>query len=141
MGQEVPLVIYTDEGERRVIGKAQLDQDFAYITVDEPEIEAKLRPVDLPYSIGDSSPGMAFRRVIRRPFSVEAVEVTKKNLDEIATRTGEIKETPDGRRFIETDRKLVPNVFRIYPGFWLTRLDGNLRAYSAKTFREMFEEP
>lgn len=79
-----------------------------------------------------------FKPYSRRPFAVEAVMVTVANLDDIAEHVGEVQEKEDGTRFIQVDRRKVPNVFRVYPGFYLTRLDNNIRCYSPKVFNDQF---
>lgn len=79
-----------------------------------------------------------FSAYARRPFQVEAVMVTVDNLEELAPFIGEVQKKEDGTKFIQVDRRKVPNVFRVYPGFYLTRLDGNIRCYSAKVFFQQF---
>lgn len=81
-----------------------------------------------------------FRQFARRPFLVDAVLVTVSNLDDIAKHVGEVVEKEDGTRFIQVDRRKVPNVFRVYPGFFLTRLEDNIRCYSPKVFAQQFIE-
>lgn len=149
VGKEVPLVIYGPDGARKVIGTSTVNEDLVIESVvTDPEVIEALREAHkIPegLSIGFDPAGeyhpMAWGTFMRRPFPVEAVEVTKGNFDVIAGMTGERSEKEDGTPFIQTDRTVVPNVNRIYLGFWLTKMDGNLRAYSAKTFSEMFEAP
>lgn len=85
---------------------------------------------------------MEFIDHIRKPFVVEAVEVTKENIAEIAELVGTLKHKDNGVPFIQVDRRLVPNVFRVFPGFWMTRVevDGktNIRCYSKRIFKEQF---
>jgi hypothetical protein len=89
---------------------------------------------------------MQFTEFVRKPFVVEAVEVTEDNIAEVAeyvknvlaTYVGELREKEDGTPFISVDRHLVPNIFKVYPGFFLTRMDGHIRAYSRKVFMEQF---
>lgn len=83
---------------------------------------------------------MDFIEFVRKPFIVEAVEITVDNISEIADLVGELKEKPDGTPFIFVDRHLVPNVYRVYPGFWMTRMGDHIRCYSRKVFREQFTE-
>jgi len=83
---------------------------------------------------------MEFKPFVRKPFVVEAVEVTKENIAEIAKYVGELREKDDGTPFIYVDRRLVPNIFRVYPGFFMTRMGDHIRCYSQKVFFEQFTE-
>lgn len=79
-------------------------------------------------------------KYVRKPFLVEAVEVTEANIKELAEFIGTVRKKPDGTSFIAVDRRLIPNVFRVYPGFWMTRMGDNIRCYSAKIFNDQFIE-
>ena len=83
---------------------------------------------------------MQFSEFVRKPFVVEAIEVTAENMAEIAKYVGEVREKEDGTPFILVDRRLIPNVFRVYPGYWLTRMGDRTRCYSRKIFFEQFVE-
>lgn len=83
---------------------------------------------------------MEYKEFVRKPFVVEAVEVTKENMEEIAKYVGEIRQKDDGTPFIYVDRRLVPNVYRVYPGFFMTRMGDHIRCYSRKVFNEQFIE-
>lgn len=83
---------------------------------------------------------MEFNTYVRKPFLVEAVEVTEGNIAEIAKYVGELKAKDDGTPFIFVDRRLVPNVYRVYPGFYMTRMGDHIRCYSRKVFHEQFTE-
>lgn len=83
---------------------------------------------------------MEFTEFVRKPFVVEAVAITKDNIEEVAKYVGELRYKDDGTPFIFVDRRLVPNVYRVYPGFFMTRLDDNIRCYSRKIFMEQFAE-
>lgn len=83
---------------------------------------------------------MEFTTFVRKPFVVEAVEVTKDNIEEIAKYVGDLKEKEDGSLYILVDRRLVPNVFKVYPGFYMTKMGENVRCYSRKIFRDQFME-
>lgn len=85
---------------------------------------------------------MEFKKFVRTPFTVEAVEVTKENIGEWAEkigRDGKLSEKEDGTPFILVDQRVVPKVFRVFPGFWITKMGDNIRCYSPKIFREQFE--
>jgi len=78
---------------------------------------------------------MEYTHYIRRPFEVDAVEITEDNMAEIAKLVGEVK-TKDGATFIQLDRRVIPNVTRAYVGWFLTKLDANYRCYSPAIFHE-----
>jgi hypothetical protein len=79
-----------------------------------------------------------FEKFTRKPFDVEAVQLTEDNIDELARSLGEVK-TKDGKTYIVLDRRVVPNSTRAYLGWWVTKLNDNLRCYSDKVFSAQFE--
>jgi hypothetical protein len=81
---------------------------------------------------------MEFTTFVRKPFVVEAVEITTDNIEEVAKHVGDLRYKEDGTPFILVDRRLVPNVFRVYVGFYMTKMGENVRCYSRKIFREQF---
>lgn len=81
---------------------------------------------------------LVFDTYVRKPFVVEAVEVTVDNIDEIAKDVGDVEFKEDGTPFIKVNRRLVPNVFRVYPGFFMTRMGDHIRCYNRKLFFEQF---
>jgi hypothetical protein len=83
---------------------------------------------------------MEFTTFVRKPFVVQAVEVTAENINEVAKYIGDVREREDGTQYILVDRRLVPNVFKVYPGFFMTKMGENVRCYSRKIFREQFVE-
>lgn len=83
---------------------------------------------------------MEFTTFVRRPFIVEAVEVTTDNIAEIAKLVGTLREKEDGAPYINVDRRLFPNIYRVYPGFWMTKMGDNVRCYSKQVFRKQFIE-
>lgn len=83
---------------------------------------------------------MEFKKFVRKPFVIEAVEVTDENIAEIAEQVGTLRVKDDGTQYIQVDPELIPNVGRVYPGFWLTKLDGNTRCYSRMAFLTQFAE-
>ena len=83
---------------------------------------------------------MEFNSYVRKPFIIEAVEITEENIEEVAELVGTLRKKEDGTPYIHVDRKLVPSIFRVYPGFWMTRMDDNIRCYSKRTFQEQFVE-
>lgn len=81
-----------------------------------------------------------FSQFIRKPFVVEAVQVTTENIGELAEFIGTLRTKDDGTPYIAVDRRLIPNVYRVYPGFWMTRMGDNVRCYSKKIFKEQFTD-
>lgn len=81
---------------------------------------------------------MDFNEYVRKPFTVQAVQVTTENIDQVAELVGTICTKDDGTPYIQADRRLVPNVLQVYPGFWLTKMGNNVRCYSAKIFNQQF---
>lgn len=81
---------------------------------------------------------MEMQDFVRKPFVVSAVEITDENIAELAELVGELRHKEDGTPFIQVNRRLVPNVFRAYPGFWVTQMGDNVRCYSKKIFLDQF---
>lgn len=81
---------------------------------------------------------MEFETFVRKPFTVQAVLITRDNIEEVAKFVGDLKEKEDGTPFILVDKRLVPNVFKVFPGFYMTRMGDNVRCYSAKVFAQQF---
>lgn len=81
---------------------------------------------------------MEFANYVRLPFLLEAVEVTVDNIEELAPLAGELRHKEDGTPFIHVNKKLVQNVFRVYTGFFITRMGDNVRCYSPKVFQREF---
>lgn len=81
---------------------------------------------------------MEFTNFVRKPFVVEAVEITKDNISELAPFIGELKEKEDGSPYIEVNSFLIPNLERVFPGFWFTRMGDETRCYTRKIFRKQF---
>lgn len=83
---------------------------------------------------------MEFTTFVRKPFVVEAIEITAENITEVAKYIGDVREKEDGTQYILVDRRLVPNVFKVFPGFFMTKMGENIRCYSRKIFKEQFIE-
>lgn len=81
---------------------------------------------------------MNFITFVRKPFIVEAVEVTEDNIAEISKFVGDLREKEDGSPYIAVDRRLFPNIYRVYPGFWMTKMGDNVRCYSKQVFTKQF---
>lgn len=83
---------------------------------------------------------MDFKEFTRKPFDVEAVEITEENFDEIFALIGrEIKEEGD-KKWIIVERRVLPNINKVTVGWWLTKMgENNFRCYSPKAFSDQFE--
>lgn len=83
---------------------------------------------------------MEFTTFVRKPFIVEATEVTEDNIEEIAELIGTIRKKENGIPYIAVNRRLVPNLYRVYVGFWVTKMGDNVRCYSRRVFTQQFIE-
>jgi len=84
---------------------------------------------------------MDFTTFVRKPFTVEAVEITEDNIAEVAELIGTLRYKENGTPFIAVNRRIVPNIFRVYIGFWLTKMgEDNIRCYSKRVFNQQFIE-
>lgn len=81
---------------------------------------------------------MEYTTYVRRPFTIEAVEITKQNIADLAKHIGDLETDDDGTTYILVDRRKVPNVQRVYVGFYMTKLGRQVRCYSRKVFTEQF---
>lgn len=84
---------------------------------------------------------MEYATFVRKPFTVKAVRVTRENMGEVAKLVGDLREDEEtGGPYILVDRRLVPNVLKVYPGFFMTRMGKQVRCYSPKSFAAQFME-
>jgi hypothetical protein len=83
---------------------------------------------------------MEFQTYTRKPFEVEAVLITEENIAEIAPLVGELGYKEDGSPFISVNPRLIGGkLWRVYPGFYLTKMGDAIRCYSRKSFARDFE--
>lgn len=86
---------------------------------------------------------LEFQPFVRKPFNVQAIEVTRDNLEQIATELGlgevKVKEGTN-TRYIQVNPAVIPNVSGIFPGFWVTKMGNNMRCYTRRIFFEQFME-
>ena len=80
---------------------------------------------------------MEYIEIVRKPFIVEAVEVTTENIEEIAKLVGELR-FKDDKPYIQVNRNVVPGVYRVHPGYWMTRMGDNIRCYNKRVFASQF---
>lgn len=81
---------------------------------------------------------IAFKPYVRKPFAVEAVQITAENIEALAKYIGDLETKDDGSPYIKVDRRLVPNVFRVFPGYWMTRMGDHTRCYTDRIFQQQF---
>jgi hypothetical protein len=79
-----------------------------------------------------------YTKFVRKPFTVEATEITLENIGEVAEMIGTLREKDNGEPYIAVDRRLIPNLIRAYPGFWLTKMGDNVRCYAKRVFKQQF---
>lgn len=85
---------------------------------------------------------LEFKTYVRKPFVIEAVEITVENIEEIAPQVGTLHhKEEDGTPYIFVDPRIIPGVKRVYPGYMLTRKEDTIRCYSPKVFRAEFRDP
>lgn len=81
-----------------------------------------------------------YQTYVRKPFTVEAVEITRENIAEVAPSIGELNQPEGETPFIEVDPKKVPHVTRVFPGFFLTKMGKRIHCYSPKAFKAQFAD-
>jgi hypothetical protein len=81
-----------------------------------------------------------YQTFVRTPFKIEAVEVTEENITQIAEMLGSkiYEDNRTGNTFIGVDNEQMPGIYRIYAGFWVTRMGHRFRAYSQQRFLKEF---
>lgn len=83
---------------------------------------------------------MEFTTFVRKPFTVEAVEVTVDNIEEIAELIGDLREK-NGKQYIAVDRRVIPNLYSVHLGYWFTKIgDNKYRCYVKRVFNQQFIE-
>jgi len=81
---------------------------------------------------------MEMNEYVRKPFVVNAIQITEENIAELAQHIGTLQSREGGGQFIKVDRTKVPTIDRVFPGFWLTMMGDNTRCYSECTFARQF---
>lgn len=85
---------------------------------------------------------MEYAKFVRKPFVVDAVKITRDNIEELAPLIGtlEYKEDGSGTPYINVNYRLVPGVPRVYLGFYMTKVGNQIRCYSKRAFINQFCE-
>jgi len=82
---------------------------------------------------------MEMTEFIRKPFLIEAIQITEENIFELAKKIGTVHyDEETNAPYIQVDRRLIPNLYRVYPGYWLTKFGNKSRCYAGKVFEEEF---
>lgn len=82
---------------------------------------------------------MEYTTFVRKPFTVEAVKITRENIEEIGGLIGTVLyKRGNGEPYIRVNLRIVPNVPQVYLGFYMTRMGDNIRCYSGKVFDQQF---
>lgn len=79
---------------------------------------------------------------VRKPFEVEAVEVTEENMEAVKDWCQGVIES-DNRKFIRVrvTRVLNERQTKAYPGDWVLYASTGFKVYTAKAFHKTFEKP
>lgn len=80
------------------------------------------------------------KEFFRKPFVVEAVQITTDNIVELAPLIGQLREKENGTPYILVNRDLIKNVVKVFPGYWYAIMGENTRCYSERVFAEQFIE-
>lgn len=83
---------------------------------------------------------LKFTPFVRKPFKIDSLKITKENIAEVAKFVGTLVDQDGPNPYIVVDRRLVPNVIKVFPGYYLTRMDKSVRCYSGFTFKKNFVE-
>lgn len=86
---------------------------------------------------------LEFTNYVRKPFAVEAIEVTEENIRDVARglNIGTVKfDEETGEPYILVDKKKIPNVNRVHPGYFVTKMGNNIRCYNPQVFPQQFTE-
>lgn len=81
---------------------------------------------------------METQTFVRKPFTVEAIQITNDNIKELAPLIGTLR-SHRGKFYIEVNRKKVPVLSEVEVDYWMTKVEnGKIRCYSDKVFQQQF---
>lgn len=91
---------------------------------------------------------MLFKKYIHKPYVVEAVTISEDNFATVADLIGHpdpengnrVRTDEDGNPYIVPDRRLIPNVYKVYLGYILTRIGDKYHCYAPHIFEEQFTD-
>lgn len=80
---------------------------------------------------------MEIKNYVRKPFDIDAVQVTESNIDEVAAWCdGEIHESPKGKHIkVQVYYPLNSRRTRAYVGDWVLKSERGCKIYTDKAFR------
>lgn len=79
-----------------------------------------------------------FTDYVRKPFKIEAVQITDDNMDELCELVGKEVQSKGNTRYIVLNKRIIPNGFRAYVGWWVTQMGDQLRCYPNRIFHDQF---
>jgi hypothetical protein len=82
---------------------------------------------------------MQYNPYVRKPFQVQAIEITTENIEVLAKQLGILERNEDGELYIRLDRRIVPNIKRAMVGWYVTFVNDNYRVYNPKAFADQFQ--
>ena len=116
----VPLIIYNNR-QRTVIGSCDVTGEIP------PTQKEEVMTIE-------------YTDFVRKPFVVKVVEITEDNISEIAEEIGHLKNKEDGTPYISVRKGAVPNVSKVFPGWFMTRHGKRTHCYAPKVFHQQFVE-
>jgi hypothetical protein len=81
---------------------------------------------------------LVFKQFVRRPFVVEAIQITEENIHELSEFIGELVQNEGQDPYIQVDRAKVRNRSKVRIGHWMTRKDGVIHCYGPDPFMRQF---
>jgi hypothetical protein len=100
-----------------------IDEPCHYVNI--PEKDVKMQEIK-------------YVEIVRRPFKVEAVEITKGNITTLARYIGDLNQNDKGELYILVDPRKVPSIKEVYVGYWMTRMGKNVRVYAPRIKKQQF---
>jgi len=82
---------------------------------------------------------MQYIEYVRKPFAVQAIEITEENIEDLAKVLGTLGTNDEGEKIIRLDRRVVPNIKRAGIGWFVTFVNDNYRCYNPKAFNDQFQ--
>lgn len=85
---------------------------------------------------------IVIEKYTRKPFQVEAIRVTDKNMDEVAEWCGGTIHTRNGKRYIQVDviNPLTEKQTKAFSGNWLLQTKSGFKVYTHRAFQDAFDK-
>lgn len=84
------------------------------------------------------SESLIFKPFVRRPFVVQAIQITRENIHELSEKIGELVQKEGEDPYIKVDHKKVRNRTYVRIGHWMTEKDGVIHCYPPGPFEKQF---